>query len=64
MKIAIGIPSTGLWHAEFAMNLLSLIMDFNRQSNSANLKDELRVIHNRGSILPKQRREIVKTALD
>lgn len=64
MKIAIGIPSTGMWHADFAMSLLNLVMTFHAEARVGNLNDELRVIHNRGSILPKQRREIVRSALD
>lgn len=64
VKIAIGIPSMGMWHADFALNLMHLVMAFNKYKLKGFDSQELRVIHNRGSILPKQRHEIVKAAQD
>lgn len=62
LKVAIGVPSPGMWYADFALNLMGLIMAFNQHRVKNFDTQELRVIHNRGSILPKQRREIVKIA--
>lgn len=64
IKVAIGIPSLGMWHADFALNLMHLVLAFNKYSLAGYASQELRVIHNRGSILPKQRREIVRAAAD
>jgi hypothetical protein len=62
LKIAIGIPSPGMWYADFAMNLIALMNYSLERELIKNRKTDLRVIHNRGSILPKQRLEIVKNA--
>lgn len=54
----------GMWHADFAISLMHMILAFN-QFRVGNEKDQsLQVMHSRGSILPKQRCEMVKQALE
>lgn len=61
MKIVIGIPSTGMWHSQFAMDLMGLMM-YTMSKTYKGEKINLQVQHVRGSILPKQRRELVMAA--
>lgn len=62
LKLAIGVPSNGTWCADFGMSLMALHSAFNRHAVKGFGESSLRVIHNRGSILPKQRLEIVQIA--
>lgn len=62
VKVAVGIPSMGMWHADFALNLMHLILAFNKYRLEGFDEQELQVVHVRGSILPKQRLEIVRHA--
>ena len=63
LRVSVGIPSLGMWHADFAMSLLHMIQAFNKYKIAGYDTQELQVIDSRGSILPRQRLEIVKSAL-
>ena len=63
VHVMVAIPSGGMWYAEFALSIVHMstaFMQF-RVGNAA--KQSLRVANCRGSILPKQRCDLVKQAL-
>lgn len=64
LKVAVGIPSNGLWVADFATCFCNLILHFNTVRVMDYKTQVLQTISSKGSILPKQRMEVVKAALD
>lgn len=62
LRIIIGVPSGGTWCAEFGTSLVSLVACFANSAVPGFSSHELRVANVRGSILPKQRLEILKAA--
>lgn len=66
LRVLVGIPTRGFWTDEFGMSMLGLISYFheNPVSGYAPKKQELIPMNVRGSILPNQRLDVCKTALE
>lgn len=62
LRVLIGIPSGGVWHAQFGVDLVSMVARFNMQKIPGYRTQELRVANVKSSILPKNRLDICKMA--
>lgn len=63
LDIALCIPSTGRWEADFGISLMMLVADFSREVEGFDHQN-LRIFHKQGSILPRMRQELLQRALD
>lgn len=64
LKVAVGIPTRGMWVDKFGMSLLGLLTYFHNNPVVGYKKQEIHVLNIRGSILPNQRVDIFKKALE
>jgi len=64
LKIAVGVPSPGHWVTDFGVSFCNLIVYFQQHRVLEYKSQVLQTVSVKGSILPKQRREIVKSAMD
>ena len=62
LRVVVGVPSGGSWNAEFGTSLVSLVANFANVPVPGFKSHELRVANVKGSILPKQRLDILKAA--
>lgn len=58
----VGVPSGGLWYADFAVRLIDLVANFTKKQVEGYTSQELRVVNVKSSILPKNRLELVRAA--
>lgn len=63
LSIAVGIPSNGMWVADFATSFCNMIVYFQTRKVGEYKHQMLQTISSKGSILPKQRKECVDIAL-
>lgn len=64
LKVVIGIPSGQYWNAKFGVDLVNLISYFSCHKVAGYSQQSLQVVNVRSSILPKNRMEIAKKALE
>jgi hypothetical protein len=64
LNVAIGIPSMGTWHAEFAIALQNMMSAFVHFRVAQYKTQKCQVVSQRGSILPRMRFHAVKQALE
>lgn len=62
VRVAIGIPSTNRWVGDFGMCLVNLIAHCARVALVPGKKNAVHLVHSKGSILPRQRWQIIKFA--
>jgi hypothetical protein len=62
LRVAVGIPSMGMWYEGFAMSMMHVALAFNTYDVKGYTRNELRVISTKGSILAKSRWNIVQEA--
>lgn len=63
LNVAVGIPSNGMWVADFAVSFCNMIVYFQTHKVGEYKQQILQTISSKGSILPKQRSECVSMAL-
>lgn len=63
VKVAVCIPSSYMWHADFSLSLLNLVMYVARTALTDGRRIALSVLNERGSILPQIRQNLVEGAL-
>lgn len=61
-RVAVGVPSSITWFAEFGVDLVNLVASFTHQRVAGYKSQELRVVNVRSSILPRNRLDIIKAA--
>ena len=64
LGVLVGVPSTGLWKEKFGCSLLTMMTHFMTSSVPGYRSQQIRFCSVVGSILSRQRRDIVKTMLD
>lgn len=64
LKIAIGVPSTGMWYMRFAICYCNMAIYFQTHKVMDYKSQMFQTLSVTGSILPKQRMEIVQGALE
>lgn len=63
LKVVVGIPSPGVWCADFGMALCNMISAFHVHSVGQFKEQVINIASSKGSILPRQRENIVTSAL-
>lgn len=63
-KVCIGIPSNGVWVDQFGMCLIKAIIDLLSNPTPGFGPVSFRIHNTRGSILPKQRTDLIKMAIE
>ena len=64
LRVAVGIPSGFFWMTDFAISYTNLVLFFAQNRMPGYSDQVLQTINSKGSILPKQRMEVVKKALE
>lgn len=62
IKVVVGIPHTGIWMADFGLCLANLMAYCAHRKIMPYEKQTIAILSSRGSILPRQRLEIIKGA--
>lgn len=62
LRVLLGVPSGPLWHASFGLSLAAMMVNFAMKQVPGYRSQELRLCNVKGSILPKNRLDIVKFA--
>jgi len=62
LRVVVGVPSGVHWHAQFGTSLVSLVAHFANKQVRGWKSQELRLVNTRGSLLPRQRLDILKAA--
>lgn len=63
VKVAVCIPSSYMWHADFSLSLLNLVMHVARNPLKDGRRVVLSILNERGSILPQIRQNLVEGAI-
>ena len=64
LGVIVGVPSMGLWKEKFGCSLVAMVTEFMSTGVFGYRSQQIRFCSVVGSILPRQRRDIVKTMLD
>lgn len=64
LNIMIGLPSNGLWHANFGMSLCNMLMYFAAVKVGNYREQTARTVQIKGSILPRARAKMVQQMLE
>ncbi|MHB0978392.1 MAG: hypothetical protein ACYC1K_03285 [Minisyncoccota bacterium] len=62
-NLAIAVPSGALWHADFSISLIMLMLALQKHAVPGYTDRSVRIINKRTSILPKSRHELIEDAL-
>lgn len=62
LKVAIGVPSTGMWHQEFSQSMVNMLQAMQTHRVGQYKTQEVHTICTKGSILPRSRLTILKQA--
>lgn len=64
ISVLVGIPSGGDWKPNFGMSLVNMVLASQAPTRDRRFVSRLSVLNTKGSILPKNRLEIVRRALE